>query len=77
MASNENITPKDLAYAICEHLSPHTVALIAAKLQVSYCSGARNDEMAEAEQQCQWFTALLIEMLGSDEFNALCSELGV
>jgi hypothetical protein len=63
--------------AIRDNLSPHAVALIAAKLQVSYCGGKRNDEMVAAEEQCQWFTSRLIEMFGSDQFNQLCEELGV
>jgi hypothetical protein len=63
--------------SIRDNLSPHAVALIAAKLQVSYCGGKRNDEMIAAEQQCQWFTARLIEMLGNNQFNQLCEELGV
>jgi hypothetical protein len=77
MARNENSTPQDLLDAIREHLTPHAVALIAAKLQVSYCGGKRKDEMVAAEEQCQWFTVLLIEMIGTDQFDQLCDELGV
>lgn len=66
-----------LVTAIQGCLTPEAVALIAAKLQVSYCGGRPNVQMTEAEKQCQWFTARLIEMLGENQFRALCDELGV
>lgn len=85
MTDNRDFTPKDLADALRAHLSPHTVALITAKLQVSYASPGKPPSVAmvDAEQQCQWFTALLLEMIGSPgtpgsgQYNALCDELGL
>lgn len=57
--------------AIREQLSPKAVAAIAAYLQpVSTKDSAVNKEVT-------WFYNQLIEMLGAEEFNALCEEVGL
>ena len=67
-----------LTDAMKECLTPHAVALVAAKLRPAY---ARGEVGREAEAQCQWLADRLVELLGtpgsSDEYNALCEELGL
>lgn len=57
-----------------EHLSPHAVALIAAKCQPCYGKGEAGQS---AEREVTWFTEMLIEMVGTSEYERLCEELGV
>ena len=63
-----------LLNAIRENFSPHGVALIAAKLRPGYAQG---EEAREAERQCQWLADRLVELLGTDEYHAICDELGL
>lgn len=60
--------------AIKECLSPHAVALIAAKLRPAY---ARGELGREAERQCQWLADQLVDLLGRREYEQLCEELGL
>ncbi|HEX7010764.1 MAG TPA: hypothetical protein VF184_12345 [Phycisphaeraceae bacterium] len=63
-----------LLNAIRENFSPQGVALIAAKLRPA-C--VRGEAAREAERQCQWLADRLIELLGTDEYHAICDELGL
>ena len=63
-----------LLAAIKDTLSPHAVALIAAKLRPGYAAGEAG---REAEAQCQWLADRLLEMLGHREYAELCQELGL
>jgi len=63
-----------LTDAMQECLSPHAVVLIAAKLRPGY---ARGELGREAERQCQWLADRLIELVGTDAYNAMCEELGL
>ncbi|MEX2387539.1 MAG: hypothetical protein WD534_06645 [Phycisphaeraceae bacterium] len=60
--------------AIKECLSPHAVALIAAKLQPAYGKGEIGQQ---AEREAAWFADRLIEAIGVEPFNQLCEELGL
>ncbi|MEX0655306.1 MAG: hypothetical protein WD534_04270 [Phycisphaeraceae bacterium] len=60
--------------AIKECLSPHAVALIAAKLQPAYAKGETGQQ---AEREAAWFADRLIETIGTKQFNQLCEELGL
>ncbi|MEX0654861.1 MAG: hypothetical protein WD534_12610 [Phycisphaeraceae bacterium] len=60
--------------AIKECLSPHAVALIAAKLQPAYGKGEVGQQ---AERESAWFGDQLVGLLGQREFNELCEELGL
>jgi hypothetical protein len=60
-----------LAEAIRENLSPEGVAAIAAHLQALYPSKSES-----ADREVVWFHALLVGLLGSDEYNRLIDELG-
>jgi hypothetical protein len=64
----------DLVAALRENFTPHAVALIAAKQQPGYAKGP---EAVDAERASAWFADRIIEMLGSDQYNALCEELGL
>jgi hypothetical protein len=66
--------PPDLPSAMREALSPHAVALIAAKCQPHY---GRGEVGQAAEREVTWFTEQLVGMLGTDEYNRNCEELGV
>lgn len=71
----ENTMPEatqKLLDAIQENLSPHAVALIAAKLRPG-C--ARGELGREAERQCQWLADRLVELLGRERHEQLCTEL--
>lgn len=63
-----------LAVALRENLSPHAVALVAAKCQPHYGKGAAGQK---AEREVAWFTEFLVDLIGSDEYSRLCDELGV
>ena len=63
-----------LAVALRENLSPHAVALIAAKCQPHYGKGEAGQK---AEREVAWFTEFLVGLTGSDEYSRLCDELGV
>ncbi|MBI1373719.1 MAG: hypothetical protein GC159_13415 [Phycisphaera sp.] len=56
---------------IREQFSPEAVAAIAAWLQPASTNNPAVD------RQLQWFIEQLIEMLGTDQYNALCEELGL
>lgn len=56
---------------IREQLSPETVAAIAAWLQPASTNNP------EVDRQMQWLIDKLIEMLGADQYNALCEDLGL
>jgi len=72
---NDETSPKQLlADAIRENLSPEAVCLIAAKLQPCYGKGEAGQR---AERECDWFTELLIDELGTSEYERLCNELGL
>ena len=58
--------------AIKDNLSPHAVALIAAKLQPSYANGELGQQ---AEREAAWFANQLVGLIGQREFNELCEEL--
>lgn len=64
----------DLPTALRETLSPHAVAMIAAKCQPHY---GRGEVSQAAEREVTWFTEQLVQMLGTDEYNRNCEELGV
>ena len=63
-----------LTVALRENLSPHAVALIAAKCQPHYGKGEAGQK---AEGEVAWFTEFLVGLIGSDEYSRLCDELGV
>ena len=63
-----------LTDAMKECLTPHAVALVAAKLRPAY---ARGEVGREAEAQAQWLADRLVELLGQAEYDALCEELGL
>ena len=65
-------TTQHLLDAMRENFTPEGVALIAAKLRPGYAAGEAG---REAEAQCQWLADRLVEMLGRDEYEALCQEL--
>ncbi len=60
--------------AIRENLSPEAVCLIAAKLQPCYVKGEAGQR---AERECGWFAEMLIDELGTSEYERLCDELGL
>ena len=60
-----------LAEALRDHLSPEGVAAIAAHLQALHPSKNKS-----ADRQVVWFHDLLVGLLGDDEYNRLCDELG-
>ncbi len=64
----------DLVAALRENFSPHAAALIAAKQQPGYAKGP---EAEAAERASTWLAERIIEMLGSDQYEALCNELGL
>lgn len=69
--------------AIKANLTPHAVALLAAKLRPGRPSlqpiqaTAPTDTAAEAEAQVAWSADQLREMLGTEQHRALCQELGI
>ena len=72
---DRQIDPADhLLEAIKYNLSPHAVALIAAKLRPACAEGELG---REAERQCQWLADRLVELLGTDEYIRTCEELGL
>lgn len=74
--TNDHATQPEhmLAVALRENLSPHAVALIAAKCQPHYGKGEAGQS---AEREVAWFTEFLVGLTGTDEYNRLCNELGV
>ena len=64
----------DLPGALRENLSPHAAVLIAAKCQPCYGQG---EVGRSAERESAWFIDQIIEMVGSDQYNRMCEELGV
>jgi hypothetical protein len=54
---------------IREQFSPEAVAAIAAWLQPASTNNP------DVDRQIQWFIDQLIEMLGTDQYNALCDKL--
>ena len=67
----ENEEANALAAAIRDSLSPEGVAAIAAHLQALHPSKSEN-----ADRQVVWFRDFLVRLLGDDEYNRLCDELG-
>jgi uncharacterized protein with von Willebrand factor type A (vWA) domain len=61
----------DLGEALRDSLSPEGVAAIAAHLQALHPSKNKS-----ADRQVVWFHDLLVGLLGDDEYNRLCDELG-
>ncbi|MEX2672850.1 MAG: hypothetical protein WD294_12150 [Phycisphaeraceae bacterium] len=61
-----------LVDALKDNLSPEAAALIAAKCQPLY---ARSEGGRSAEHECAWFAQQLIDMLGTEEYEAICDEL--
>ena len=72
-AAPEDPKPEDLlTKALCENLSPHAVAAIAAYLQPVRTMDP------EVVRQVRWFAELLTEVVGGeDELNRLCEEVGL
>jgi hypothetical protein len=64
-------TDNVLAEALRENLSPEGVAAIAAHLQALHPSKNKS-----ADRQVVWFHDFLVGLLGDDEYNRLCDELG-
>ena len=56
---------------IREQFSPEAVAAIAAWLQPASTNNP------EVDRQMQWLIDKLIEMLGTEQYNALCDDLGL
>jgi len=56
--------------AIRDNLSPHAVAAIASYVQ-AFSTGD------DVNRETNWFAEQLIQMLGKDEWNRLCEELGL
>ena len=56
---------------IREQLSPEAVAAIAAWLKPARTNNP------DVDRQIQWLIDQLIEMLGADQYNALCDDLGL
>jgi len=54
-----------------EQFSPEAVAAIAAWLQPASTNNP------EVDRQIQWLIDKIIEMLGADQYNALCDDLGL
>ena len=73
---DRQVGPADhLLEALKDQLSPHAVALIAAKLAPT---AARGNEIADqAERECAWFRDQLLELLGGEEHEFLTRELGI
>ncbi|MEX2387730.1 MAG: hypothetical protein WD534_07620 [Phycisphaeraceae bacterium] len=63
-----------LLAAIKDTLSPHAVALIAAKLQPAYAKGEIGQQ---AERESAWLADQLVGLIGQREFDELCEELGL
>jgi len=69
----EDPKPEELlADAIRDNLSPHGVALIAAK-----CALRHGKPEPPIEREIAWFGEFLIDLLGTDEYERLCDELGL
>lgn len=66
----------ELMNAIREHLSPHAVALIVAKLQPVY-TRCPTDISANAEAETRWLANQLKQMLGERELQELWDDLCV
>jgi len=62
---------------IRDHLTPEAVATIIAFLQPAALHKAPNAEVHEALKQVEWFTDMLISILGVDEYARLLDELGL
>ena len=60
-----------LAEALRENLSPHAAAAIASYVQ-AFSTGDH-----DVDQETNWFAERLIQMLGENEWNRLCQELGL
>jgi hypothetical protein len=56
--------------AIRDALSPKAVAAIAANLAGATCKDA------SVNKEIRWFAEHLIALIGADEYNNLCSEIG-
>lgn len=54
-----------------EQFSPEAVAAIAAWLQPASTNNP------EVNRQIQWLIDKIIEMLGTEQYNALCDDLGL
>ena len=63
-----------LADALRETMTPHAIALLAAKCRTCY---ADNELGREIEDESRWFFKVLMNMLGVDEFNRLSEEMGM
>ena len=64
----------ELVSVMRENFTPHAVALIAAKQQPCYAKGP---DAEEAERASAWFAEQIIKLLGTEQYNALCDELGL
>ena len=70
----EDLGPKqDLQAALRENLRPDGIVAIAAFLQVGL--GRTNDDVVN--QQVRWLHDLLLELVGTDEFNRVSDQLGL
>ena len=54
-----------------DNLSPQAVAAIAAHL---FAAGTKNDGV---NKEIRWFADQLVSMVGTDQYNALCEEVGL
>ncbi len=64
---------------IRESFTPHAVALIAAKLQPRYATAktVKSRDALDAERGSEHLMNTLIELLGNEQFNELCDDLGL
>ena len=64
--------PQDvLEDAIRDNLSPQAVAAIAAHL---FSASTKNDGV---NKEIRWFADRLVSLVGTDQYNALCEEVGL
>jgi len=72
MAKREtNEATECLAAAIRDTLSPETVATIAAHL------GTVTTKKKSVNAEAEWFRSFLVDLLGVEEYDATCDELGL
>jgi len=64
-------TERELVDALRELLSPEAVGAIVAWLQPA------TTKNAQVNIEIEWFRDTLLEMLGVDEFNRICEEVGL
>jgi len=73
-ANASNQDAESLIAAVRDHLSPHAVALIIAKLQPVYGKG---DVGRQAEREVAWLVDVLTEAIGAKQGSQLFDEVGV